>query len=245
MKLKVILLILLFSIQCLPQKVSKEYFGMYKHRFDGLRWKIARIDTHWLSKYERVYCGETWIFKTNVYDTIRQTGEELRYFFHGGQQLTAIQFIKFSYDSLEILKVLNKYAAILRGNGARGFYPNVNTGGSWPGVGGPTTSLCKVFWYEIHVPPGSWGPKFHGSVVVDFAYHFYSIKDNWPGGIQPYYVSLNFYPYNTSTSNLPPDPGYGPTFPGLVSIDNPDVIPTMSVVFKSLQPINPEFMYFN
>lgn len=212
MKLKILLLILFLNIMCFAQLVKHEYFGMYKYRFDPLKWKVARIDTHWVSKYEHVYVGETWVFKTTNYDTIRQTGEELKYFFHDGQRLTAIQFIKFSYDSLEILKTLDKYSAILRSEGAKNFYPNVNTGGSWPGAGGPTSSLCKVFGYNIYIP-GRWDPAYYGTVVVDFAYHYYSIVQKWKTGIEPYSISLNFYPYDTFR---PPDPGYGIVVPSKI-----------------------------
>lgn len=221
-----IFLIFIFLIgQCFSQYselVKKEYFGMYKYRFEPLQWKITKVDTHWLSKWERVYMGETWRFRTTEQDTVGRTKEEIRYFFHGGQQLTAIQFITFSYDSLIILETMQKYAEIVRNQGHRGFNPDLVNGGQWPGPGGPTTSLCKVYRIEVYIPGSNWRPKYHGSLVVDFAYHYYSIIKNWSTGVEPYYISLNFYPYQDEPL---PDPGYDPDLPSELLFGNPDGLP--------------------
>jgi len=224
--IKIFLLCLLITVEGFSQTdaysqiVKKEYFGMYKYRFDGLMWKVAKVDTHWLSKWEPVYMGETWRFRLHEYDSVDNYREELRYYFHGGQQLTAIQFVTFSYDSLQILEKLQKYAAILRSNGRPSFYPDPSKGGQWPTGGGPT-SLCKVWWFDFG-RNGSWPVEFHGSMVLDFSYHHYSVVQNWEGGVQPYWISFNYYPYNLSTSNIPHDPGYGPDIPFELLMSAPD-----------------------
>ena len=218
MRIKIILLLVLINIMCFAQLIKHEYFGMYKYRFDDIKWKVTKIDTHWVSKNDHTYMGETWYFATNSYDSTKIIGKELRYFFHGGQKLTAIQFILFSYDSLFILETVKQFAAIIRQEGAKGFNPDLVNGGSWPGVGGPTTSLYKVFRFEIQGKSKTYFPAFHGTLVVDFAYHYYSIVQQWETGIEPYWVSLNYYPYSTWTLNIPPDPGYGLIVPNKINV---------------------------
>jgi len=226
--IKILLLCLLIMFEGISQTdaysqiVKKEYFGMYKYRFEGLMWKVAKVDTHWKSKWEHIYMGETWRFRLHDYNSVDNYREELRFYFHGGQQLTAIQFVTFSYDSLQVLEKLQKYVAILRGNGLPGFTADPSKGGQWPTGGGPT-SLCKVWWYELGKNGARWPAAFNGSFVLDFSYHHYSVIQNWEGGVQPYWISFNYYPYNTWPSNLPPDPGYGPDIPSELLFGNPDV----------------------
>ena len=59
-------------------------------------------------------------------------------------------------------------------------------------------------------------------MVLDFSYHHYSVVQNWEGGVQPYWISFNYYPYNLSTSNIPHDPGYGPDIPFELLMSAPD-----------------------
>ena len=114
-----------------------------------------------------------------------------------------------TYDSLFILETVKQFVAIIRQEGAKGFNPNLINGGFWSGVGGLTTSFCKVFRFEIQGKSRTYFLAFHGTLVVDFAYYYYSIVQQWETGIKPYWVSLNYYPYSTWTLYIPPDPGYG------------------------------------
>jgi len=110
----------------------------------------------------------------------------------------------------------------LRHDGYPGFNPDPSKGGQWPTGGGPT-SLCKIWWFDFG-RNGNWPVEFHGSMVMDFSYHHYSVVQNWEGGPQPYWISFNYYPYNVSTSNIPQDPGYGPDIPEKVVINIPERI---------------------
>jgi len=217
MNLKVIFLILIFSYSCFAQLVRHEYFGLPKERFSGLKWKVERVDTHWKSRTEKIYMGETWAFRTTSYDTIRLSAEELRYFFHGGQALTAIQFIHFSYDSMTIMKKLSQFSAILRSNGINGFNPQIQYGvySSYMGAG----HLTYVFRFELFVGNNRFTPTYHGSLVVDFSRHYYSIVQNWDK-VEPYYISLNFYPYNNWTTFVPINPNYTLEIPEKIELDN-------------------------
>lgn len=217
MNLKVIFLILILSYSCFAQLVRHEYFGLPKERFNGLKWKVERVDTHWKSRTEKIYMGETWVFRTTSYDTIRLTAEELRYFFHGGQSLTAIQFVHFSYDSMAIINKMNQFAAILRSNGINGFNPTIQYGVSSTSIA--AGFLTYVFRFELYVGNNKFLPMYHGSLVVDFSYHYYSVTRNWDK-IEPYYISLNFYPYNNWTTFVPPNPNYTLDVPEKIEIDN-------------------------
>ena len=201
MKTKVIILLVLFSIMCFAQPVKHEYFGMYKSRFQAMTWKINRIDNTSLT--------ETWVFNTNVYDTIRPTYEELKYVFNkSDNKLSSIRLMFWAYDSLLVVKKLNQYASIVRVNGVSDFHPELNT---------LSSTQIQTYTYRIYIAPDLVNSAFDGRLIVNFmrtpSMAYYSAGNLW-ATTEPYMLILELDPSYV----VPNDPGYGPVIPGQIAL---------------------------